>query len=84
MSTPPSPGAHPPPALELTATVAERDFAFPKDVAPTVVMFTQEKAMRASPMAEKGAAVITVEDLRWRRRDIKSVALLAQVLAEAA
>ena len=31
-----------------------------------------------------GAAVVTVEDLRWKRRDIKSVALLAQVLAKQA
>ncbi|TDR87100.1 D-amino-acid transaminase [Enterovirga rhinocerotis] len=70
--------------MQVTRGVAERDFAFPKGVEPTVVMFTQEKAMRASSAAEAGAAVITVEDLRWKRRDIKSVALLAQVLAKQA
>ena len=70
--------------MQVTRGVAEREFAFPKDVAPTVVMFTQEKNMRGAPAAEKGAAVITVEDLRWKRRDIKSVALLAQVLAKQA
>jgi D-alanine transaminase len=70
--------------MQVTRGVAERDFAFPKDVEPTVVMFTQEKSMRASPAAETGAKVITVEDLRWKRRDIKSVALLAQVLAKQA
>ncbi|HMO29929.1 D-amino-acid transaminase [Enterovirga sp.] len=70
--------------MQVTRGVAERDFAFPKDVEPTVVMFTQEKNMRAAPAAQKGAAVITVPDLRWKRRDIKSVALLAQVLAKQA
>ncbi len=40
------------------------------------------KTVAANPLAEKGARVITVEDLRWKRRDIKSVALLAQVLAK--
>ena len=70
--------------MQVTRGVAERDFPFPKDVEPTVVMFTQEKNMRRAPAAEKGAAVITVPDLRWKRRDIKSVALLAQVLAKQA
>ncbi|HEY8565883.1 MAG TPA: D-amino-acid transaminase [Beijerinckiaceae bacterium] len=68
--------------MEVTRGVAERDFAFPKDATPTVVMFTQVKNITRSPLAETGAAVITVPDLRWKRRDIKSVALLAQVLAK--
>ncbi|AWN40254.1 D-amino-acid transaminase [Methylobacterium durans] len=69
--------------MQVTRGVAERDFAFPAaGTPPTVVMFTQGKAIRANPLAETGAKVITVEDLRWKRRDIKSVALLAQVLAK--
>ncbi|WP_267422796.1 D-amino-acid transaminase [Methylobacterium sp. GC_Met_2] len=69
--------------MQVTRGVAERDFAFPKgDVTPTVMMFTQAKTVLANPLAETGARVITVEDLRWKRRDIKSVALLAQVLAK--
>ena len=56
----------------------------PADTAPTVVMFTQAKTVAANPLAERGAKVITVEDIRWKRRDIKSVALLAQVLAKQA
>lgn len=70
--------------MQVTRGVAERDFAFPKGVSPTVVMFTQEKRMSDAPAAETGVAVITVPDLRWQRRDIKSVALLAQVLAKQA
>jgi D-alanine transaminase len=69
---------------QVTRGAAERDFAFPKDATPTVVMFTQPKTILASPQAETGIAIVTVEDLRWKRRDIKSVALLAQVLAKQA
>ena len=68
--------------MQVTRGVAERDFAFPKDVKPTVVMFAQAKTIVNHPGAVKGAAVITVPDLRWKRRDIKSVGLLAQVLAK--
>jgi D-alanine transaminase len=69
--------------MQVTRGVAERDFAFPKaGTPPTVMMFTQAKTVLANPLAETGARVITVEDLRWKRRDIKSVALLAQVLAK--
>jgi D-alanine transaminase len=59
-----------------------RDFAFPKDVKPTLVMFTSAKDIVEAPAAKTGIAVITVPDIRWARRDIKSVALLAQVLAK--
>jgi D-alanine transaminase len=70
--------------MQVTRGVADRDFAFPKDATPTVVMFTQAKTMVDAPLARTGAAVVTVPDLRWKRRDIKSVALLAQVLAKQA
>ena len=61
-----------------------RDFAFPKGVKPTLVMFTSVKDIVNAPAAKSGIAVITVPDIRWERRDIKSVALLAQVLAKQA
>jgi D-alanine transaminase len=62
-----------------------RDFAFPKgDVKPTLIMFTSAKDIINAPSAKTGIAVITVPDVRWARRDIKSVALLAQVLAKQA
>jgi D-alanine transaminase len=61
-----------------------RDFAFPKNVKPTLVMFTSVKDIVNAPSAKKGIGVITVPDIRWERRDIKSVALLAQVLAKQA
>jgi hypothetical protein len=61
-----------------------RDFAFPKGVKPTLILFTSEKDIVNAPSAKTGIGVISVPDLRWTRRDIKSVALLAQVLAKQA
>jgi len=61
-----------------------RDFAFPKGVKPTLIMFVTAKDIVNAPSARSGIAVITVPDIRWERRDIKSVALLAQVLAKQA
>src|SRR6516165_4027792 len=61
-----------------------RDFAFPKGVKPTLVMFTSVKDIINAASAKTGINVITVPDIRWERRDIKSVALLAQVLAKQA
>jgi D-alanine transaminase len=70
--------------IEVTRGVYEREFTCPLDVAPTVVMFTQARPVRHNPAAVTGVPIITVPDLRWARRDIKSVALLAQVLAKQA
>ncbi len=70
--------------IEVTRGAAERDFTFPANATPTVVMFTQAKTIVDAPLVRTGANVISVPDLRWARRDIKSVALLAQVLAKQA
>jgi len=70
--------------LQVTRGVAERDFPFPKDVPSSLVMFTQIKSLIDPPAAKTGIKVLSLPDLRWSRRDIKSVALLAQVLAKQA
>ena len=70
--------------MQVTRGVADRDFAFPKGAEPTLFMFTQRKTILASRTAETGIRVKSVPDLRWARRDIKSVGLLAQVLAKQA
>ena len=71
--------------LEVTRGADKgRDFAFPKGVKPTLVMFTSEKDIVNAASAKTGISVITVPDIRWERRDIKSVGLLAQVLAKQA
>jgi D-alanine transaminase len=59
-------------------SAGDRDFAYPSaDVKPTLVLFTQNKpGLADSPVAQKGLKVISIEDQRWGRRDIKTVQLL--------
>ncbi len=56
----------------------DRDFVFPdpEKVAQSVVLFTQSKGLADSPAAKTGIKVISIEDIRWGRRDIKTVQLL--------
>jgi D-alanine transaminase len=70
--------------LQATRGEEDRDFLPSPDLAPTLVMFTQAKALVDSSAARTGISVATVSDIRWGRRDIKSVMLLAQVLAKQA
>ncbi len=70
--------------LQVTRGAAERDFAFPKNAQPGIVMFTQAKQLRDSPQAKNGIAIATMPDIRWKRRDIKTVGLLAQSMAKQA
>ncbi|MCF7746672.1 D-amino-acid transaminase [Sulfitobacter sp. M39] len=66
--------------LQITrGSDGDRDFAFPdpETTEPTIVLFTQSKpGLADSPAAKKGAKVISIEDIRWGRRDIKTVQLL--------
>ena len=66
--------------LQITrGAPADRDFAFPDPaVTPsTLVLFTQSKpGLADSPLAKTGMKVISIEDIRWGRRDIKTVQLL--------
>ena len=70
--------------LQLTRGVAERDFLAPLGIAPTLLLFTQTKDILGAKAALAGIAVRTMDDIRWARRDIKSIMLLAQVLAKQA
>ena len=63
---------------------ANRNFSFPKVVKPSLVMFCDVFDYIDTPKAKTGIKVKSVPDIRWARRDIKSVALLAQVLAKQA
>ena len=62
--------------LQVSRGVADRDFVWPKDAEPSVVMFTQVKALEDSEAPKHGMKVISIDDLRWGRRDIKTVQLL--------
>jgi D-alanine transaminase len=57
----------------------DRDFVWPdpETTTPTAVLFTQSKpGLANSPSAQTGIKVISIEDIRWGRRDIKTVQLL--------
>lgn len=62
--------------LQVTRGAADRDFTWPENVEPGIVLFTQAKSLVDTPAAKTGLKVITVEDQRWARRDIKTVQLL--------
>jgi len=69
--------------LQVTrGAAAARDFLPQQETEPSLVMFTCAKTVADVPAARDGIAVASVPDLRWVRRDIKSVGLLAQVLAK--
>lgn len=70
--------------LQITRGAADRDFVFPKEPKPSLVMFTQVLDAVNNPKAERGISVITVDDVRWVRRDIKTVALLPSSMAKQA
>ena len=66
--------------LQVTRGVAKRDHAFPSGVAPTVFMMSNALSMPPREQVEKGVGAITAADNRWLRCDIKSIALLPNVL----
>jgi D-alanine transaminase len=71
--------------VQVTRGVAPRDHAFPKTrVAPGLVMTTKRARTLAPGAVRDGVAVITIPDIRWGRCDIKSVALLPNVLGKQA
>jgi len=70
--------------LQITrGNPGDRDFAFPpEDTEPTIVLFTQKKQVVGTAVETKGLKVISLEDLRWGRRDIKTVQLLFPSMAK--
>ncbi len=66
---------------QITRGVAERDFPFPPMATPSVFAFPKGMDVLNNPRVETGISVKLVDELRWKRRDIKSIALLAQVLS---
>ncbi len=70
--------------LQVNRGVAPRNHAFPRDARPSMVVTARRGQPASSPALVEGVRVITIPDIRWRRRDIKSVSLLANVLAKQA
>lgn len=65
--------------LQVTRGAADRDFLYPKEPEPSLIMFTQEAAF---PKETPGISVVTVPDIRWKRRDIKTIGLLPASMAK--
>ncbi|MFO8005806.1 D-amino acid aminotransferase [Thioalkalivibrio sp.] len=76
-----NPGADRSVYLQVTRGKAARDHAFPAQTAATVFAMVSPLAAQDPAVAETGVSAISVPDQRWGRCDIKSVALLANVLA---
>ena len=68
--------------LQVTRGVADRDFAYPLNTETTFIAFTSSKKIIENPLLESGVEVVSAADLRWKRRDIKSISLLAQCIAK--
>ena len=68
--------------MQITRGVAPRDHAFPKSAKSTLVV-TSRTSRRPDPrLWEDGIGVITIADIRWERCDIKSIALVPNVLGK--
>lgn len=68
--------------LQVTRGTAPREHAFPKSVKPTLIATAKRAKPPAPKLGDKGIAVITIPDIRWERCDIKSTALVANVLGK--
>jgi len=67
---------------QVTRGVAPRQFHYPDGISTTISAFTFEKEILNAPEATTGVKVATIEDIRWKRRDIKSIALLGQCMTK--
>lgn len=66
--------------LQITRGAAPRDHAFPAGIAPTVFAFAKRIDYPSASLVEQGVTAVTLPDIRWSRCDIKSIALLPNVL----
>lgn len=66
--------------LQVTRGVAKRDHAFPADAVPTVLIMSGPLKTPSAELRERGVSAVTLTDNRWLRCDIKSIALLGNVL----
>ena len=70
--------------LQVTRGAAPREHAFPKAAKPTLVVTARRSRPPDPRLGQDGIAIITIPDIRWQRCDIKSVALIANVLGKQA
>ena len=68
--------------LQITRGVQPRDHNYKNNIIPNLIIYTINKKLNLPNKNFKGEKAITYNDLRWKRRDIKTVSLLANVLAK--
>jgi len=68
--------------LQITRGVQPRDHAYKKNLKPNIIIYTIDRKLNLPNNNFKGEKAITYQDLRWKRRDIKSVSLLGNVIAK--
>ncbi len=66
--------------FQITRGAAKRDHTFPQGVPPTVFMMSNPLATPTREQVDRGVAVVTAEDNRWHRCDLKTISLLGNVL----
>ncbi len=66
--------------LQITRGVASRDHRFPGDTTPTVFVMSNLFVMVPTEQLEHGVSAITLDDIRWQYCNIKSIALLPNIL----
>jgi D-alanine transaminase len=66
--------------LQITRGAAKRDHAFPQGVPPTVFLMSNPLVVPSREQVERGVAVVTAQDNRWLRCDLKTTSLLGNVL----
>ena len=68
--------------IQVTRGVATRDHGFPESTSPTVFAMANPLMEIPNEQLQKGVALVTVDDIRWQRCDIKVVDLLPNILAK--
>jgi len=68
--------------LQVTRGVAKRDHPFPENSTPSFVVTARKTAPLNKDVLNKGTRVITIPDIRWKRKDIKSISLLPNCLGK--
>ena len=68
--------------IQITRGVARRDHAFPQDISSSMVVTAKKMPAMDKEVLSKGVDVITIPDIRWKRKDIKSVSLLPNCLGK--
>jgi D-alanine transaminase len=70
--------------IQITRGVSDRDFAYSKNLKPSIIIYTRKTRQDTLKTANIGYKVISKPDIRWKRCDIKTVSLLPAVMAKQA